>query len=93
MLNINIKRIEHDLLELAKFGAVKGGSGVTRQAFTPDDMASRKWFMEKLEAEGFVAKSVFDLLSFKLVILFKYTCSWPFGLKYVFNLEYQIWPL
>tara|TARA_Y100000780_G_scaffold191058_1_gene178939 strand:- start:29807 stop:31039 length:1233 start_codon:yes stop_codon:yes gene_type:complete len=56
MLNINIKRIEHDLLELAKFGAVKGGSGVTRQAFTPDDMASRKWFMEKLEAEGFTAR-------------------------------------
>lgn len=55
-LNVQIRRIEADLLELAKFGALQGGRGVSRPAFTEADMQTRKWFMDKLEAEGFATR-------------------------------------
>ncbi len=56
MANVSIKRIEHDLFELSKFGFNEEDKGVYRQGFTDADMAARKWLINLLEQEGMSAR-------------------------------------
>eukprot|EP00657_Telonema_sp_P-1_P005162 TRINITY_DN22341_c0_g1_i1.p1 TRINITY_DN22341_c0_g1~~TRINITY_DN22341_c0_g1_i1.p1 ORF type:complete len:157 (+),score=49.73 TRINITY_DN22341_c0_g1_i1:179-649(+) len=56
MVNVSIKRIEHDLFELSKFGFNEEDKGVYRQGFTDADMAARKWLINLLEQEGMSAR-------------------------------------
>ena len=40
---------------LAEFGALPGGMGVDRQALTPDDLAARRFIVERARAAGAAA--------------------------------------
>jgi len=45
------ERLENDFSELAKFGPLESG-GFTRVAFSPEDMAARRWLQTAMEAAG-----------------------------------------
>jgi len=50
MIAINGQRLVSDLKALARFGRV--GTGVNRPVFTPDDVASRHWLLERMQDAG-----------------------------------------
>lgn len=52
---IDSNRLWSDLMELGKIGRV-GETGVTRSALSEDDVAAKRWFMDKLEEAGFEVK-------------------------------------
>ncbi len=52
MPQINIDRIEQDIIAISKFGFNEADRGVYRQGFTPEDMAARKWLSDTFEALG-----------------------------------------
>jgi N-carbamoyl-L-amino-acid hydrolase len=54
MIKINAERLLGDLYELRKIGAFK--TGVHRPTLSEDDMISRRWLCEKLEAFGHTAE-------------------------------------
>ncbi len=54
MIKINADRLLGDLYELRKIGAFK--TGVHRPTLSEDDMISRRWLCEKLEAFGHTAE-------------------------------------
>jgi N-carbamoyl-L-amino-acid hydrolase len=56
MPNVSIKRIEHDLFNLSRFGYNEKDKGVYRQGFSEADMAARQWMMEQYEANGMTAR-------------------------------------
>ena len=54
MIKVNADRLLGDLYELRKIGAFK--TGVHRPTLSEDDMISRRWLCEKLEAFGHTAE-------------------------------------
>ncbi|WP_262690848.1 Zn-dependent hydrolase [Kordiimonas aestuarii] len=56
MPNVSIKRIEHDLFNLSRFGYNEEDKGVYRQGFSDADMAARRWTMELFEENGMTAR-------------------------------------
>ncbi|MET1255542.1 Zn-dependent hydrolase [Aliikangiella maris] len=51
-LKVDIKRIEKDLYELAKFGFNPEDKGIYRQGLTEIDMAARQWLIQQMECAG-----------------------------------------
>ena len=51
MLTINSERLLADLAELAEIGRTEDG-GVSRLALSPEDVAGRQWFQERVNAAG-----------------------------------------
>ncbi|MCB0212773.1 MAG: Zn-dependent hydrolase [Anaerolineae bacterium] len=51
MLTINTARLLADLAELAEIGRTADG-GVSRLALSPEDVAGRQWFQERVSAAG-----------------------------------------
>jgi N-carbamoyl-L-amino-acid hydrolase len=49
---INIERIEQDILAISRFGLREAGQGVYRQGFGKADMAARKWLGDQFEGLG-----------------------------------------
>lgn len=54
MPHINGARLLADLRELARFGQI--GTGVDRISFSPQDIAARKWLLEKMQQAGLEAQ-------------------------------------
>jgi N-carbamoyl-L-amino-acid hydrolase len=54
MPTIDPARVLGDLRHLATFGAYK--TGVHRPTYSPDDMAARRWFAERLEEAGLASE-------------------------------------
>lgn len=52
MPQINIERIEQDILAISRFGLREGEQGVYRQGFGKADMAARKWLSDRFEELG-----------------------------------------
>lgn len=52
MPNINIDRIEQDILTISRFGLQEGGRGIYRQGFGKADMEARKWLGREFEKMG-----------------------------------------
>jgi beta-ureidopropionase / N-carbamoyl-L-amino-acid hydrolase len=49
---INVDRIEQDVLAIARFGLQEGGQGIYRQGFGKADMEARKWLAAEFEKLG-----------------------------------------
>tara|TARA_R100001086_G_scaffold229187_2_gene148969 strand:+ start:2298 stop:3581 length:1284 start_codon:yes stop_codon:yes gene_type:complete len=56
MPDINIKRIEDDIMAVAKFGGEGSDKGVFRQGFTKADMDARHWLKEQFEANNLATR-------------------------------------
>ena len=54
MLPIDPQRMLADLRALAEFGRL--GTGVNRRSLTPEDLASRDWLLERMQAAGLDAR-------------------------------------
>lgn len=54
MIEINSERLLADLRDLASFGKVS--TGVSRTAFTPQDIEARKWLRERMRQAGLDAR-------------------------------------
>jgi N-carbamoyl-L-amino-acid hydrolase len=54
-MDINIQRLETDLLELAAIG--RSDDGITRQAFSKQDMLARNWLIEKMNREDLLVNT------------------------------------
>nr|WP_204101096.1 Zn-dependent hydrolase [Saliniradius amylolyticus] len=53
---IDIGRLQNDLLELSHIGYDPETKGIFRPGFSPADMESRRWLIDKFEKEGFHAR-------------------------------------
>jgi hydantoinase/carbamoylase family amidase len=51
-LAIDIERLRSDMLELARIGTIPGRPGINRPSFSDEDMAGRRWFMERCRDVG-----------------------------------------
>ena len=52
MPEINLERIEHDILAISRFGLQGADRGIYRQGFSKADMAARKWLADEFETLG-----------------------------------------
>ena len=46
-LAIDLERLRADMLELARIGTIPGRPGINRPSFSNEDMAGRRWFMDR----------------------------------------------
>ena len=56
MPQVNIERIEQDVLAISRFGLQEGNRGVYRQGFSKSDMEARKWLLGEFERLGMAAR-------------------------------------
>lgn len=84
MITVNPDRFLADLHHLRSIGAAGVGKGVVRRAYTPTDVAARRWLVERINEAGLTAQvdpvgNVFGLADGPSVLLGSHSDTQPEG--------------